>query len=97
MASAVDMRQHANARAYEEATMEQGLEPKVPVVTTEAAHDRSETRPAGSLRWGEAILDVFLALLPLYFAAFAITAYARNGTLANSFRNVAILQMAKFV
>jgi len=97
MASAIDKGQHVNAQTYEEATMEQGLEPKVPVVTTEATHDGSETRPAGSLRWAEAILGVFLALLPLYFVGFAIAAYVRDGTLASSFRNVAILQMSKFV
>jgi hypothetical protein len=97
MAPAADIRQYPDAQAYEEATLEQGVGSKIPVVTTEAAHDGSETRPAGSLRWGEAIVGVFLALLPLYFAAFAIAAYVRNGTLANSFRNVAILQMSKFV
>lgn len=97
MASAVETRQHANAQAYEEATAEQSLEYKGPLVSAEAAHDGGETRPAGSTRWKEAILSTVIALLPLYFAAFAIAAFIRNGTLASSFRNVAILQMSKFV
>jgi len=63
--------------------MEQGVEHKRPIVSAEAAHDESETRPAGSTRWGEAVLGVSIALLPLYFAGFA--------------RNIAILQMSKFV
>lgn len=97
MAPAAEIRQHASAQAYEEATTEQGLEYKVPVVSAEAAHDDSETRPAGSTRWGEAVLGIFIALLPLYFAGFAIAAFIRDGSLASSFRNVAILQMSKFV
>lgn len=97
MASTIEARQRAGAQAYEEATVEQGLGEKGPVVFTEAAHDDNETRPAGSLRWGEAIVDVCLAVLPLYFAGFAIAAFVRDGTLAGSFRNVAILQMSKFV
>ena len=97
MAHPLETRQHASAQAYEEAAMEQGLGEKGPAVFSEAAHDDSETRPAGSLRWGEAIVDVCLAILPLYFAGFAIAAFVRDGTLAGSFRNVAILQMSKFV
>ena len=79
--------------------MEQGMEQKGPVVSSEAAHDdtSNETRPAGSTRWKEAILGIFIALLPLYFVGFAIAAFVRNGTLASSFRNVAILQMSNFV
>jgi len=97
MASAAEIRQHGSAQAYEEATMEQGVEHKRPIVSAEAAHDESETRPAGSTRWGEAVLGVSIALLPLHFAGFAIAAFIRDGTLASSFRNVAILQMSKFV
>lgn len=97
MAPAAEIGQRASAQAYEEATMEQGVELKRPIISTEAAQDENETRPAGSTRWGEAILGVFIALLPLYFAGFAIAAFARNGTLASSFRNVAIFQMSKFV
>lgn len=97
MASAAERPQHASVLIYEEATMEQGKEHKDPVVSAEAAHDDNETRPAGSTRWGEAVLGVFIALLPLYFAGFAIAAFVRDGTLASSFRNVAILQMSKFV
>lgn len=97
MVSGAEIGQHASARAYEEAATEQGLEQKGPIVSAEAAQDESETRPAGSTRWGEAILGVFIALLPLYFAGFAIAAFVRDGTLASSFRNVAILQMSKFV
>ena len=97
MASAAEVRHHASAQAYEEATTEQGMERKLPIVSAEAAQDESETRPAGSTRWGEAILGVFIALLPLYFAGFAVAAFIRDGTLASSFRNVAILQMSKFV
>jgi hypothetical protein len=77
--------------------MEQGMEPKRPIVSTEAAHEDSETRPAGSTRWKEAILGICIALLPLYFVGFAIAAFVRNGTLASSIRNIAILQMSNFV
>jgi hypothetical protein len=97
MASAAETRQNASAQAYEEATAEQSHEYKGPIASAEAAHDGSETRPAGSRRWKEAILSTFVALLSLYFAGFAIAALVRNGTLASSFRNVAILQMSKFV
>lgn len=97
MVSGAEDRQHASAQAYEEATAEQNLEYKGPVVSAEATHDGSETRPAGSTRWKEAILSTFIALLPLYFAGFAIAAFIRDGTLASSFRNVAVLQMSKFV
>ncbi len=97
MASAAETQQHASAQAYEEATAEPSLEYKGPVVSAEATHEGSETRPAGSTRWKEAILSTFIALLPLYFAGFAIAAFIRDGTLASSYRNVAILQMSKFV
>lgn len=97
MVSGAEIGQHASAHAYEEAAIEHGLEQKIPIVSAEAAQDECETRTAGSTRWGEAILGVFIALLPLYFAGFAIAAFVRDGTLASSFRNVAILQMSKFV
>lgn len=97
MVSAAETGQHTSAQAYEEATVEQGLEYKGPIVSAEATYDGSETRPAGSTRWGEAVLGIFIALLPLYFAGFAVAAFIRDGTLASSFRNVAILQMSKFV
>ena len=97
MASTTERPQHTSVQAYEEATMEQGVEDKRPIVSADAVHDQNETRPAGSTRWGEAILGVSIALLPLYFAGFAIEAFVRDGTLASSFRNVAILQMSKFV
>ena len=97
MVPAAEIGQHASAQVYEEANIEQGMEHKRPIVSTEAAQDESETRPAGSTRWGEAIIGVLIALLPLYFTGFAIAAFVRDGTLASSFRNVAILQMSKFV
>lgn len=97
MACGADVRQYATAQAYEQSTAELGREAKGPTVSSEAAHDESETRPAGSIRWGEAILDACIAILPLYFAGFAIAAFIRDGTLASSFRNIAILQMSKFV
>jgi hypothetical protein len=97
MASATEIRQHASAQAYEEATTEQIVEHKRPIVSAEAAQEESETRPAGSTRWKEAILGTFIALLPLYFVGFTIAAFVRDGTLASSFKNVAILQMSKFV
>ncbi|GAB7326477.1 hypothetical protein MBLNU13_g10475t1 [Cladosporium sp. NU13] len=96
MAPAAEIGQHASAQAYEETNMEQGTEHKRPVVSTEAVQNESETRLAGSTRWGDAILSVFIALLPLYFVGFAIAAFVRDGTLASSFRNVAIFQMSKF-
>ena len=97
MAPATEIRQRTSAQAYEEATIEQGVEQKRPIVSADAVHDQNETRPAGSTRWGEAILGVFIALLPLYFVGFSIAACVRDGTLASSFRNVAIFQMSKFV
>lgn len=82
MASTAEIRHHASAQAYEEATMEQGVEHKRPIVFAEVAQEDNETRPAGSTRWKEAILGICIALLPLYFVGFAIAAFVRNGTLA---------------
>ena len=96
MASSAEIRQHAPAQLYESPEAEQILE-KGPVVHSESATDEYETRPAGSTRWGEAILGILIALLPLYFAGFAIAAFIRDGTLASSYRNFVILQMSKFV
>jgi hypothetical protein len=44
-----------------------------------------------------AFIDVLIALLPLYFVAFAVLARSRDGTLASSYRNYAILRLAKLV
>lgn len=85
-------------REQDEINAEKGMSTKVTsTVSTEEAEDGRETRPAKHINWGDAVIDTLIAVLPLYFVAFCVAAYVRDGTLANSFRNQAILQMAKFV
>lgn len=56
-----------------------------------------EPRPAHKTLYMAAFIDVLIALLPLYFVAFAVLARSRDGTLASSYRNYAILRLAKLV
>ena len=70
---------------------------KIPLVTAVEAEEGRETRPAKRTNWWDAILQAFIALLPLYFVGFCAAAYMRNGTLASSTRNIAILQLSKLV
>lgn len=74
---------------------------KKAAVVTATEQDSStrvpELRPAHTTLYLTAFVDVLIALLPLYFVAFAIVAYVRNDTLASSFRNEAILRMAQLV
>ncbi|KXT09097.1 hypothetical protein AC579_5302 [Pseudocercospora musae] len=84
-------------REQDEINAEKGMSTKVTsTVSTEEAEDDRETRPAKHINWSDAMIDTLIAILPLYFVAFCVAAYIRDGTLANSFRNQAILQMAKF-
>jgi hypothetical protein len=99
MTSTVDIRQRATVQAYNESTTEHDPKHKSQIVSAETVNDDMETRAAGSTRWGEAVLSAFIAFLSLYLVAFArtIAAYVRDKTLASSLRNIAILQMSKFV
>lgn len=78
---------------------EKGMPIKQTTIVTEepAEAERPEVRPAHRVHYGTAVVDVLIALLPLYFVVFAILAYIRNDTLANSFRNMAIMRMSKLV
>ncbi|KAI5360678.1 hypothetical protein Slin15195_G085940 [Septoria linicola] len=68
---------------------------KQPAITTTAVTDDRETRTANHIHVGDAIVDVLIALTPLYFVGFCVAVYHRNGTLANSWTNQAIFQMGK--
>lgn len=94
----VNITQARERREQDDIDAEKGMTAKLTsVVNTNEAEDELETRPAKRLNWGDAVLDLFIAILPLYFVVFCILAYVRDGTLMNSLRNQAILQMAKFV
>lgn len=55
-----------------------------------------ETRPANRLNRGSALFDIFVAILPLYFVAFAFLAYSQNGTLATLPFDQIIFKMAGY-
>ena len=80
---------------------EKGFRHKESAIVTEEedtpSAENPELRPGHKIHVGAAVIDVLISLLPLYFVVFAILAYSRDGTLASSFRNMAILRMAKFV
>jgi hypothetical protein len=63
----------------------------------DSSAEAPELRPAHKTLYMAAFIDVLIALLPLYFVAFAILARSRDGTLASSYRNYAILRLAKLV
>ncbi|KAF7191017.1 hypothetical protein HII31_07641 [Pseudocercospora fuligena] len=71
---------------------------KEPVITEECAEvDEQETTEATRYNIFDGIIDVIIAILPIYFIVFAILGYVRNGTTANSLINMALLDMARFV
>jgi len=67
---------------------------KEAIVSSEEVGGERETQSAHRRHIGAAVLDVFIAILPLYFIVFAALCYARDGTLASSFRNRALFEMA---
>lgn len=75
-----------------------GMKPqeKAPVVREYAVQEERETKPAKRFNAGEMIVDILIAITPLYFIAFAILGYLRNGTPANTFEDIALMRMAKF-
>ena len=70
---------------------------KEPTVISEETEEERETMTAHRRNIGAAVIDVFIAILPLYFVIFAALCYIRDGTLASSFRNQALFKMAAFV
>ena len=58
---------------------------KGPVIIEECAEvDEQETTVATRYNIFDGIVDVIIAILPIYFIVFAIMGYVRNGTSANS-------------
>ena len=90
-----DISSHATAEETSGWDEKNGKTPNV--VTTAVYEESRETRPANRIHWGDAIVDVLVAVLPLYFVGFCVAVYLRDGTLANSYRNQAIFQMSKLV
>ncbi|KAK6439819.1 hypothetical protein LTR95_003959 [Oleoguttula sp. CCFEE 5521] len=66
------------------------------IVAETSSEDERETLSANRVSYGGVIVDILIAILPLYFVAFAIVGRVRHDTLASSFRNVALVQMAAF-
>jgi hypothetical protein len=90
--------QHATPQYSENSDDIEKAIPKV--VVSEAAEETSESRdtlPGNRFSWGAVAFDIIVAILPLYFIAFAIAAYLRDGKLASSWRNQALFKMAGFV
>lgn len=99
---AIGITTHSNESKYQqdlESATEKGLAGKHTAVVTEevTSPEDPELRPGHRIHYGAAVIDVLISLLPLYFIVFGLLANARDGTLATSFRSLAILKMATLV
>lgn len=74
-------------------------DPKVVSVEEAEADSEAQCETVQATRYNflEALFDVFIAILPLYFIVFAILGFMRRDTPANSLVNAAIFNMARLV